>query len=83
MVNVFMKYDELLETLNKYRIKYPLTEDEEFIFVETLKQIIKLESSPFNIVLLVDYYFQKSKYDLARKYYEMAIDVEESKPSKY
>ena len=51
--------------------------------LETLKQIIKLESSPFNIVLLVDYYFQKSKYDLARKYYEMAIDVEESKPSKY
>ena len=83
MVNMFMKYDELLETLNKYRIKYPLTEDEEFIFVETLKQIIKLESSPFNIVLLADYYFQKSKYDLARKYYEMAIDIEELKPSKY
>ena len=78
-----MKYDELLEMLNKYRVKYPLTEDEEFIFVETLKQIIKLESSPFNIVLLADYYFQKSKYDLGRKYYEKAIDIEESKPSKY
>ncbi len=57
-----------------YSIPCP-TEDDEFVHVESLKFLIEETKDPLFIFNLGEYYYEKRKFDLALKYYEMAAEM--------
>lgn len=56
---------------NYYNIKLP-SEADDFVYVESLEYLIKNTNLPNYMLELGGYYYEKEKFNLALKYYEMA-----------
>ncbi len=52
--------------------KQMLTEEEEFLFTEAMDFLIHEEKDPHDMMELGGWYYERRKFDLALKYYEMA-----------
>ena len=52
------------------------TEEEEFLFTEALRFLIEKENDPDDMMALGGYYYERKKFDLALKYYEMAAALD-------
>ena len=60
------------DAIRKYRIKPILTEEEEFIYIESLEYMIKETKDTDYMIELGGNYYEKKIFDKALKYYEMA-----------
>ena len=67
-----MTINEALKNVRDLAYQSNLTEDEEFIFTESLSFLIEKTNDPKYMMELGGYYYEKQNFDLAIKYYEMA-----------
>lgn len=67
-----MTIKEALKNVNDIIANQNLTDDEEFIFVESLSFLIEKTNDPQYMMELGGYYYEKQNFDLAIKYYELA-----------
>lgn len=59
-----------------YRNPNP-TEDEEFVYIEAMQLLIEETKNPHYMLGLGGHYYAQKKYDLALKYYEMAVEYDD------
>ena len=67
-----MTINEAVKNVRDLAYQSNLTEDEEFIFTESLSFLIEKTNDPKYMMELGGYYYEKQNFDLAIKYYEMA-----------
>ena len=53
-----------------------ITDEDEFMFIETMNFLIEEEKDPRDMMWLGGYYYELKRFDLALKYYEMAAAME-------
>ena len=52
------------------------TDEEEFMFIEAMNFLIEERKDPRDMMYLGGYYYEKQRFDLALKYYEMAASMD-------
>ena len=52
------------------------TDEEEFMFIEAMNFLIEERKDPRDMMYLGGYYYEKKRFDLALKYYEMAASMD-------
>lgn len=71
-----MTIDEAIENYNELIHKRrEFTPYEENLFIDSLKFLIEIKGDSFFMMALGGYYYGKKKFDLSKKYYEMAEEA--------
>ena len=67
-----MNIIESEKNIEEIRFIDTLSEEQEFLYIESLEYLIKETNEPKYMMELGGYYYEKQKFDLALKYYDMA-----------
>ena len=67
-----MTINEAKNNINEIRFLDSISNDDEFLYIESLEFLIKETNDPAYMMDLGGYYYEKQEFDLALKYYDMA-----------
>ncbi len=75
-----MNVKEAQKIAEDFSQKSAPSKDDEFIFTEAMQFLIEKKNRPWDMMFLGGFYYEKKKFDLALKYYEMAaaLDFDEA-----
>ena len=67
-----MTKEEAYDIIDDFNSTQLPTDEDEFMFTEAMEFLINEDSNPRHMMYLGGWYYEKKKFDLALKYYEMA-----------
>lgn len=71
-----MTVKEAREIVRQFSESRKNTEEDEFMFIEAMNFLIEKEKNPRDMMYLGGYYYELKHFDLALKYYEMAVAMD-------